>query len=207
MAKQIAKLLGATILAMTAAGCGTTPPARFYTLTATATTATNAAATTGAAPTSASGAKLTVVVGPVSIPAAVDRPQFVTAAGSNRVDVDTYNRWAEPLSDGIARAVAGDLTVLLGTGSEVAVAPLANFAPAYRVTLRVQRFESVLNESVVVDAVWVVTQEPGGAARSGHTVAHESVSGPGFDALAAAHSRAIATISADIAAAIRATAG
>ena len=64
----------------------------------------------------------------------------------NRVDVDEFNRWAAPLNDSIARVVAGDLAVLLGT-PRVATAPLANFNPAYRVTIDVQRFESVHGRS------------------------------------------------------------
>jgi uncharacterized lipoprotein YmbA len=140
------------------------------------------------------------------VPASVDRPEFVVQVAPNRVDVDEFNLWAAPLDDGIARAVAGDLAVLLGT-SDVAVAPLANFNPAYRVTINVQRFESVQNEAVLIDAVWAVYQTAGGDTRSGRTVAREAVQGEGFDALAAAHSRALATVSADIAAAIRAQAG
>jgi uncharacterized protein len=197
MAKQIAGLLVSVVMALALAGCGTTAAARFYTLNSTA-TATPAAA-------GASSQNFTVVVGPVSIPAAVDRPELVTTLDSNTVDIDAFNRWAEPLGDGVARVVAGDLAALLGS-STVAVAPLANFQPAYRVTLRVQRFDSVLNTSVLVDAVWVVRKEPDGTAQSGHTLARETVSGTGFDALVAAHSRALATVSADIAAAIRGTA-
>lgn len=181
----------AATVALALAACGTTAPARFYTLSSTAT-----------AP-SAPAVNVNVIVGPVSIPATVDRPEFVTARGSNGVDVDAFNRWAEPLNDGIARAVAGDLEALLG-GSTVAVAPLANFSPTWRVTLRVQRFESAFDSSVLIDAVWVVRREAGGEAHSGHTLARETVTGGGFEALAAAHSRALATISADIAAAIRA---
>jgi uncharacterized protein len=191
MAKHIAALLATAMAALILVGCGTTAASRFYTLSSTATAA------------SAPALNVTVVVGPVAIPATVDRPEFVTERGSNGVDVDGFNRWAEPLNDGIARVVADDLSTLLG-GATVAVAPLANFAAAYRVTLRVQRFESVLGTSVLVDAVWVVRKEPGGEARSGHTLARETPAGNGFDALAAAHSRALATISADIAAAIRA---
>jgi uncharacterized lipoprotein YmbA len=96
--------------------------------------------------------------------------------------------------------------VLLGT-SDVAVAPLANFNPAYRVTINVQRFDSVQNQAVLVDAVWAVHPTAGGDTRSGRTVAREAVQGEGFEALAAAHSRALAAVSADIAAAIRAQAG
>jgi hypothetical protein len=127
----------------------------------------------------------------------------VVQVAPNRVDVDEFNRWAAPLNDSIARAVAGDLAVLLGT-PDVAVAPLANFNPAYRVTINVQQFESIQGEAVTVDAVWAVSKTAGGDTRSGRTVARETVQGQGFDALAAAHSHALAKVSADIAAAIQA---
>jgi uncharacterized lipoprotein YmbA len=55
----------------------------------------------------------------------------------------------------------------------------------------------------VLEAVWAVRMGTGGAIRSGRTVARETVTGDSFDALAAAHSRALAQMSADIAAAIR----
>jgi len=50
-----------------------------------------------------------------------------------------------------------------------------------------------------VDAVWAVQKPTGRETRSGHTIAREAVAGTGFDALAAAHSRALAQVSADIA--------
>jgi uncharacterized lipoprotein YmbA len=143
------------------------------------------------------------MVGPVSIPAAVDRLQFVVRAAPNRVDIDEFNRWDAPLNDAIAQAVGGDLVRLLGTPN-VAAAP--NFDPAYRVTIDVQRFESVLGQSALVEAVWTVRRTAGGETRSGRTVAREAVQGDGFEALAAAHSRALAKMSGDIAIAIRAEA-
>lgn len=192
MASRCGHLLSIAF-AVAAAGCASAP-AQFYTLASTA------------AADGAPAARYAVIVGPVSVPASVDRPEFVVQVAPNRVDVDEFNRWASPLSDSIARAVAGDLAVLLGT-SDVAVAPLANFNPAYRVTINVQRFDSTQNDAVLVDAVWAVHRTAGGETRSGRTVAREAVQGKGFDALAAAHSRALAVVSVDIAAAIRAQAG
>ncbi len=146
-----------------------------------------------------------VIVGPVTIPASVDQPQFVVQVAPNRVDVDEFNRWVAPLNDSIARAVAGDLAVLLGT-PDVATAPLANFDADYRVTIDVQRFESTRSEAALLEAVWAVRKTAGGRMLSGRTVAREPVQGDSFDALAAAHSRAICRMSADITAAIRAEA-
>jgi uncharacterized protein len=194
---RITQLFLITLVAAAVAGCASAP-SRFYTLSSTATA------------TAAPAVNYSVLVGPVSIPAEVDRPQFTLQVEPNRVEVEEFDRWVGPLNENIARVVAGNLAVLLGT-PRVAVAPLANFDPAYQVTLNIQRFDSVRDqatktETVLVEAVWVVRKVAGGIAHSGRTVAHESVPGGGFDELAAAHSRALATVSSDIAAAIRAEA-
>jgi uncharacterized protein len=192
IARRITQLLSIALIAAVAGGCSTAP-SRFYSLASTAT----------ADGTPATPAR--VAVGPVAIPASVDQPEFVVQIAANRVEVNEFNRWVSPLSDGIARAVAGDLVVLLGT-PEVASAELANFTPDYRVTIDVQRFESVQGEAATLEAVWTVRKTAGGEIRSGRTVAREAVQGQGFDALAAAHSQALAKMSGDIAAAIRAEA-
>ena len=195
MARHIAPVLLLGLAAAAGSGCRASAPARFYTLDAIATADSGAPAGTYA-----------VAVGPVSIPPLVDRPQFVVQVAPNRIALDEFNRWGSPLDDSIARAVAGNLTVLLGTPS-VATGRLApGLAPAYRVAIDVQRFESVPGQSVLVDAVWAVQKGTTRGARSGRTIAREPVAGTGFDALAAAHSRALGKVSADIAAAIRAEA-
>jgi uncharacterized lipoprotein YmbA len=191
MARRIAQLI--SIALVVAVGGCSTAPSKFYSLTSTAT----------ADSTPATPAK--IAVGPVAIPASVDQPEFVVQVAANRVQVDEFNRWVSPLSDGIARAVAGDLVVLLGT-PEVTSAELANFPPDYRVTIDVQRFESVQGQAATLEAVWTVRKTISGEIRSGRTVAREPVQGQSYDALAAAHSQALAKMSADIAAAIRAEA-
>jgi uncharacterized lipoprotein YmbA len=191
MASRVTYLVSIAFIAA-AAGCSTTP-ARFYSLDSTATADGSPAA------------NASVMVGPVTVPASVDQPEFVVQVAPNRVEVDEFNRWVSPLNDGIARAVAGDLVVLLGS-PDVASSQLANFNPDYRVTIDIQRFESIQGQAAVVEAVWTVRKTAGGETRSGRTVAREPVQGQGFDTLAAAHSRALTRMSGDIAAAIRAEA-
>ncbi len=192
MGQRIARWILLALAAAAAAGCSTAP-SRFYNL--------DSSAVAGGAP-SLHG---TVTVGPVSIPASVDQPEFVVQVAPNRVEVEEFNRWAAPLNDGIARVVAGDLVVLLGT-PDVATAQLANFTPDYTVTIDVQRFDSIRGQAAVLEAMWAVRKTAGGDTHSGRTVARETVQGDGFDVLAAAHSRALARMSGDIAAAIRAEA-
>ena len=192
MARHIAQLISIALAAVVAVGCSTAP-SKFYSLSSTATA-------DGTPPTA-----VAVMVGPVTIPASVDQPEFVVQVAANRVQVDEFNRWVAPLGDAIARTVAGDLVVLLGT-PEVASNQLANFVPDYRVTIDVQRFESVPGSAATLEAVWTVRKTVGGEIRSGRTVAREPVQGQSYDALAAAHSQALAQMSTDIAVAIRAEA-
>jgi|SRR5271168_401489 len=192
MARRIAQLISIALAAVVAVGCSTAP-SKFYSLSSTATA-------DGTPPTA-----VAVMVGPVTIPASVDQPEFVVQVAANRVQVDEFNRWVAPLGDAIARTVAGDLVVLLGT-PEVASNQLANFVPDYRVTIDVQRFESVPGNAATLEAVWTVRKTVGGEIRSGRTVAREPVQGQSYDALAAAHSQALAQMSTDIAVAIRAEA-
>jgi len=187
----IAMLCG---LAALAAGCGSTPPSRFYTLSGTATSA--------AAPSD-----LSVAVGPVTIPGAVDRPQMVVSMGANQVELDEFNRWAAPLQNNISRVVAVNLGALLGA-SRVTLFPQMLSADAdFRVAIEVQRFESTPGEAAVLDAVWTVRRAKDGKSDTGRTTVRETVQEKSFDVLVAAHSRAIARLSQDIAAAVRALDG
>lgn len=177
-----------------ASGCASTPPSRFYTL--------SAVAVPAAAPSNVS-----VAVGPVAVPADVDRPQFVVSAGPNQVRLDEFNRWASPLQNGISRVVAENLVMLLGT-PRVTLFPQTLSADAdYRAAIEVQSFASAPGEAAMLDAVWTVRRMKDGKTATGRTTVREPVQEKGFDALAAAHSRAVGRLSQDIAGAVRALAG
>jgi uncharacterized lipoprotein YmbA len=177
------------VLCALATGCASAPT-RFYTLSSTLT------------PTGESD-PLSVSVGPVSIPAQVDRPQIVVSEGPNRVAVDETSRWASPLSDAIAGVVAANLIALLGI-QQVTLFPQITAANAdYRVAIEVQTFESAPGSAAAISAVWSVRRTSDGKTGSGRTGIREPISGADYEALAAAHSRALATLSREIADALR----
>jgi len=184
-------LLTFVALAVLGAGCGSTPPARFYTLSAMSTPATTSS-------------NLSIAVGPVSVPAVADRPQIVVSTGPNQVRLDEFNQWAAPLQNNISRALADNLMALLGTPRVSLFPQTLTVDVEYRVALEVQRFESALGEAATLDAVWSVRRTKDGKTETGRTTAREAVQEQGFDALAAAHSRAVARLSRDIADALRA---
>ena len=171
-----------------AAGCSTPPPSRFYTLAATATS------TSAPQPST-----LVIAVGPVTVPSVVDRPEFVVSTGPNEVRLDDFNRWASPLQDGLSRAIAENLVAILGTPRVVRFPQTLATEPDFRVAVEVRTFESTPGKSTALDAVWTVRRAKDGKTSTGRTSAREAVSESGYDALAAAHSRAVARLSEDIA--------
>ena len=179
------------------AGCVSTPESRFFTL-STLSAGTNH---------TAASSTLSVVVGPVSVPAAVDRPQIVVSTGPNQVRVDDFNRWASPLQSNISRVVADNLVTMLGT-PRVTVFPQTLSANAdYQAAVEVQSFGSALGEAATLDAVWTVRRVKDGKLQMGRTTVREPAPERGYEALAAAHSRAVARLSQDIAGAVRALDG
>jgi uncharacterized lipoprotein YmbA len=182
----------ALLLAWMLAGCASSPPERFYIL--------------GAGrlpPPAAHTVAYRVVVEPVTIPALVDRPQMVLRTGTNRVTLAEQSRWAEPLKDGIGRSVAANLAALL---SEAQVATDARGAAAadYRVLLDVQDFDSAPGDAAMLDMLWTVRAADDRVVAAGRSVVREAARGRDYDAIVAAHDRALAAASREIAAAIRA---
>jgi uncharacterized lipoprotein YmbA len=173
-----------------AAGCSSAP-SRFYTLSASG----------GAAKMSSD---VSVAVGPVSIPTVVDRPQIVVSIGPNQVRLEEFNRWALPLQNNIARAVAENLTVLLGTPRVTLFPDLTSADAEYRAIIDVQRFDSMPGEAAMLEAVWIVRRMKDGRTERGRTAVREAVQTKDYEALAAGHSRAVARLSSDIANAVRA---
>ena len=189
---QLAALLAAAVLA----GCGSSPKSSFYTL------------SSGAAPQQAPAtAQYSVAIGAVTVPDIIDRPQLVTRAAGNQVTIDEFARWAAPLKSEIPRVIADNLTQLLN-GARVSTYPQSgNTDTDYLVAIEVQRFDSALGDAATVEVLWTVRPPRSGAPKAGRSVVREPVQGKDYDALVAAHGRALAAVSADIANAIRAAAG
>ena len=161
--------------------------------------------------------KKRVMVGPVSIPVRMDRPQLVVQTSSNEVQVYEYQRWAGSLKSDIGRVVGASLARDLATPNvwNFAESTQTNFD--YQILLDVQNVESSSDSGIVVDVLWTIkpiddknvavvkNPNPNGDAAvksrmtMGRSLVREPTSGPGLDALLAAQSRAFAKVGAEIA--------
>ena len=191
MTRSILRCAAALLLAALW-GCGSSPKENFYMLSGPQTPL------PAAMPSSVS-----VFVGPVTVPEAVDRTAMVLRTGPNQVDIDDTNRWAEPLKSAIPRVLAETLMRELGTARVMASRAGTPSAVDFRVAVEIQRFDSSLDQGATLDALWTVTPAKGGSPRTGRTVATEPSSTRDPQGVAAAHSRALARLARDIAAALR----
>lgn len=174
-------------------GCVSSAPLRYYTL----------GAPTPADLHSRNKPSCAIAVGTITIPEMVDRPQIVLQTEPNRVVVLEQHRWAEPLKSEISHAIVANLTRQLTDAWVIDARQQASRNIDYRISIDVQRFDSQLNEAAVIEALWVVRRASTGDELKGRTLARETWKGNGYDALAAAHGRALQTMSGEIADAIR----
>jgi uncharacterized lipoprotein YmbA len=182
------------LLVSVLAACSSAPQ-HFYTLTA--------AADRSAPPASdphSSGAPLLIEILPVIVPAQTDVPQIVVRLGGDEVRPVETRRWAAPLADEIRSALSADLARTLNARDVHGLSTAA--IPAYRIAVRITRFDSSLGAYAAIDASWSVTvtaRDTSGLTCS--TSTREPVT-PGYEALVAGHQRALGTVAQKIAAGI-----
>ncbi len=173
-------------------GCASSPATNFYTLSA-----------ASLPPKSQMTAAYTVAIGSIGLPDGVDRPQLVVRTGPNQVAIADFERWAGAPKDEIARAIAGNLSQLLGDANVFTYAKPAGLNPDYTVVIDVQRFEAVLGEHGSGDALWQVRPDKG-QPKNGRSQVRETTAKGDYGAVVEAWSKALAGVSRDIANAIRA---
>ena len=154
-------------------------------------------------PTSPPLAGVVVGVGPVGIPAYLDRSSIVVRTGEGEVELSGEHRWAESLRDGIGRTLAENLSAMIPTDA-VAVFPWRTpWTVDYRVAVDILRFDGAPGRSVVLHARWRLLDAAGKELLLRAAVLQESIADLTYAALVAAESRLLAGLSRDIAAEIR----
>lgn len=180
------------------AGCrSATTPVEFYTLSP-------LAAAAQADPVFGAGRSIAVGIGPLQMPKINDRPQIVTRIGPNKINLDEFHRWAGSVYEDFLRVVTMNLATLLQSNLVAAYPWEEYFVPDYRIYMEVRQFDGRLGQDVQLDVIWTIT---GRAAREillvRKSLIREPVKGEGYDALVAAKSRLLATLSRQIAEALR----
>ena len=193
-------LLSVVMVSLLIGGCGSSRPAKFYIL-----HPVNSPGAAGKQATLSTPA-VTVGVGPVEIPDYVDRPQIVTRTAQNELDVNVFHRWAGGLKPDVTRVLTENLSALL-PADQVAVVPWRRSVPLqHRVTVDVTRFDATPGDSVWLKAQWTIYGQDGKTvAMARETNVKEPVNGRDYTSIVEAMSRALGSLSKDIAAGLSST--
>lgn len=191
--------VGAVVAAIVCMGCfGSSQSSRFYALSAVAQTA------AGALPDS-QARDIAIGIGPTKIADYLDRSKIVTRTGDNRLELAEYDQWAGSFEDNLTQVMADNIGVMVPT-EQIYLYPWPTSLPIdYQVVLDIVRCDGRLNEDVLLVARWrVLTGEKKNILAVRRSTITEPVNRPGYEALVAAQSRALATLSREIVQAIRA---
>jgi uncharacterized lipoprotein YmbA len=140
---------------------------------------------------------------PVDVPPEVDRAEIVVREGPGKLTPVETKSWISPLPRELRHAFSDDLGRALGARDIAGATPVANI-PTYRVKIVVQRFDSSLGARASIEAISTIRDTAG--ANPALVCSHRAseAAAAGYEQLAEAHQRAIATIAGQIAATIRA---
>jgi uncharacterized lipoprotein YmbA len=147
-----------------------------------------------------------VGLGPVTVPGYLDRLQLVTRLSDNQLEVSETERWAEPLAEGITRTLQENLAAQLPGSTYVHYPWYADEAPDFALQLELRRFEGDGVGLATLEGTWSLAR---GDERVGGRAVRldETGAGPTRSDQVATLSRLLATLSTEIATAIRGGAG
>ncbi len=159
-------------------------------------------ATAADGPARSAHSDLVLSVGPALVPGYLDRVQIVTGVPGNRLAVDEYEIWAEPLDRAICRVVSDNLSRRLGSSRVFPFPDVDLTRYDYRVAFWIRRFERDASGEVVLECSWGITGMPGSDAARVSESSSITVAAPAdpadFSGLAEAMSAALGQLSEEV---------
>jgi uncharacterized protein len=188
------KRLKGLVACLLLSGCASTPPTQFYALEALSEPTANRAKLE----------KRVIGIGPVSIPALLERKQIVTRADNNGIRIAEFHQWAAPLQDNITQVIAHNLA-RLHAQDIIRSYPWGAFGTVdYRVVIDMQRFDSRPGQSVQLEADWAIMQEKNhNILANGHSKIEHPLSDASYEATVKALSTLLKEFSQELSLALK----
>jgi uncharacterized lipoprotein YmbA len=144
-------------------------------------------------------------IGPIKIADYLDRSKIVTRTGDNRLELAEFDQWAGSFEDNLTHVLADNIGVLVPT-ERIYLYPWRTSLPIdYQVMLDIVRFDGRLGETVDLVVRWrLIAGDEKDVLAIERAGIRETVNGADYTALVAAQSRAVATLSRQIADTIQA---
>lgn len=103
-----------------------------------------------------SAPRISLGIGPVSLPGYLDRQEIVTRIAQNQLRLSENDRWAEPLDENVARVVSQNVAAILRAEHITSYPWPIDRRPLYQVEIDVLRFETNTVPEAHLAARWTV---------------------------------------------------
>ena len=131
------------------AGCPSTQPSKFYVLSPLSSPEQKSRA-------SLEHDAIAIGIGPIEIPAYLDRPQIVTRSSPHELELAEFHKWGEPLKANISRVLAENISGLLST-DQIYLFPWKRSAQFnYQILVRITRFDTSPEGEAILNARWEI---------------------------------------------------
>jgi uncharacterized protein len=101
-------------------------------------------------------ANFSVGLGPVELPAYLERQQIATRTSTNRLSYSETDRWAAPLAESFSSVLGQNIAHLLNTARLIPFPWQSIDAPDYQLKIEVLQFEATSNQEAWLTARWSV---------------------------------------------------
>ncbi len=167
--------------------CASTPT-HFYTL--------EAQSRPPVASSTSSTKKMLIGIGPLTLPALLDRKGIVTRADNNSVQIAEFDQWAAPLQNNVIAVISKNVAALQ-PNAIVRAYPWGVYGNVdYRVIIDITRFDTQLGKSVNLEASWAIMEEKNHTiVGNGQTKLQQMLNDPSYNSAAQGLSKLLSDLS------------
>jgi len=147
-------VLGIIVMTLFLTACGTSPPARFYTLSP-------ISVPISSEKTILHDKNKVIAIGPIEIPEYLDRIEIVTRANEYQLMISEFDLWGGSIKTDISRVLVENIATLLGIDNLAVIAWKTTMSESYRVPVIISQFDGIPGGSLSLKAQWAVLDKDG----------------------------------------------
>jgi uncharacterized protein len=186
----MAKLLITALLGLLVAACVNAPSVQFYVLEPLSQTSVSATASTR---------QRSIGIGPISVPALLERKQIITRCAGSAVQIAEFQQWASPLQDNLLQALTRNISSLQPNDIARAYPWSVHGTVDFQIVVDIIRFDTTPGESANMEANWTIKNEnTHEILKTGHSVINHSLSDSSYPGTVRALSKLLGEFSREL---------
>lgn len=190
------KWLTVILLGIGLSGCADSPNVEFYVL---------EPVTKIALPIRENTKQNTIGIGPVTVPALLERKQIITRSSDNTVKIAEFQQWASPLQDSLLQTLSRNLSGFQAKHIIRAYPWAAHGTVDLQVIVDFIRFDTTPGKSANLEANWTIKNETSrNSLKSGHSVINRAMTDTSYPGTVKALSAVLGDFSRELAGALTA---